>query len=154
MERVKKIIKEIFQIIGFDDLEINIKKDSSLKDRELLRVNVKIDSGQARYLLRENAIGLNALQHLLRLIISKETVSQTLFILDVNDYRKEREEFLTELALKAARKVKRTKKPVTLGPMSAYERRLIHLKLAEEPDIVTESIGEEPERKIVVRLYP
>jgi spoIIIJ-associated protein len=38
--------------------------------------------------------------------------------------------------------------------MSAFERRIIHLKLAEQPDIVTESIGEEPERKVVIRLYP
>lgn len=154
MEKIKKIVREIFQIIGSNDLEINIKKDSSLKDRELLRVNVKIDPREASYLIKENAVGLGALQHLLRLLISKESPGQTLFILDINDYRKGREKFLTELALKTAQKVRKTKRPVTLGPMSAYERRLIHLKLAEQPDIVTESIGQEPERKIVVRLYP
>ncbi|MFZ5559578.1 MAG: R3H domain-containing nucleic acid-binding protein, partial [Patescibacteria group bacterium] len=60
----------------------------------------------------------------------------------------------TDLALKVAQKVRRTKKPVILEPMSAYERRFIHLRLAEYPDITTESIGEEPERKVVVRLYP
>ena len=69
-------------------------------------------------------------------------------------FRKEREKFLTELAQKAAQRVRRTKNPIFLEPMSAYERRFIHLELAEYPDIATESIGEEPERKIVVRLYP
>lgn len=64
------------------------------------------------------------------------------------------EDFGRNIAYKTAKKAIRTKKPITLEPMSAYERRFIHLKLAEQPDIVTESIGEEPERKVVVRLYP
>ena len=155
MEKIKKIIKELFQVMSFDDLEIEIKKDSSLKEEgELMNININIDPGQARCFFRENGLGLNALQHLLRVLISKDSPSQTFFILDINNYRKEREKFLTELAFKAAQKVRRAKKPITLDPMSAYERRLIHLKLAEQPDIVTESIGQEPERRVVIRLYP
>lgn len=154
MERIEEIVKEFFNIIGFNNVEIDIKKDSSLKDKELLKVNVEIDSKQANYFLDENAIGLNAVQHLLRVLISRESPDQIFFVLDINNHRKIREETLAELAIKAAQKARRTKKPVVLDPMPAYERRLIHLKLAEEPDIVTESLGQEPERKTVVRPYP
>lgn len=154
MEKIKNKIKELFQIMGFDDIEIDIKKDNSLKDRELLLVNINMDSKQADTFLKEGAIGLDAFQHLARVLISKETINQALLLIDINKYRKKREDDLTELAIKTAQEVRKTKKPITLEPMSAYERRFVHLKLAEQPDIVTESIGEEPERKVVVRLYP
>jgi len=154
MEQIKKLIKEILKEMSFGDIGISIKKDNSLKDKELLMINVDMDPKQARYFIKENGIGLNALQHLLRVLIFKNKPEQTFFTLDINNYRKEREEFLTDLALKTAQRVRRNKKPVVLEPMSAYERRFIHLKLAEQSDIVTESIGEEPERKVVVRLYP
>jgi len=154
MEKIKKIIEEIFQIMGVEEANIKIKKDNSLKDRELLMVNIEINSKDVRYFLNENAIGLSALQHLVRVLAFKDIVGQVYLLIDINNYRKERERFLSELAVKVAQRVRRTKKPLTLEPMSAYERRFIHLKLAEQPDIVTESIGEEPERRIVVRLYP
>jgi len=155
MEQIKKTIKEVLQNMGFGDLEIEIKKDSSLKSKEeLLIINIETSPNQAKYFLEENGIGLNALQHLLRLLISKQSQGQTFFILDINNYRKEREKFLTELAFKTAQKVRKAKEPIVLEPMSAYERRLIHLKLAEQPDIVTESTGQEPERKIIVKPYP
>lgn len=153
MEQVKKTIKEFFQAMGFELEELDIKKETS-KDRELLIADIKIKPEEAKYFIREDTENLNALQHLLRVLISKKARSQTLFILDINNYRKEREKFLTELAFRAAEKVRTTKRPITLDPMPAYERRFIHLKLAEEPDIVTESIGQEPERKVVIRLYP
>jgi spoIIIJ-associated protein len=154
MERIKKIIRETLQVMSLKDIEIDMKKDSSLKDREVLNVNIKIDAKEADYFLKEDGIGLSALQHLVRVLISRKNPNPALFVLDINDYRKEREEFLTELALKTVQEVRKTKRPVILRPMSAYERRLIHLKLAEQSDIVTESTGQEPERKVVVRLYP
>lgn len=154
MEKIQKIIKDFLKKLGIDDVEIEIRKDSSLKDKELLKANIKISHEKAEDFTKEAAIGLNALQHILRILISKETPSQNFFVLDINNYREKREEFLNELILKTVEKVRKTKKPITLSPMPAYERRLVHLKLAEYPDIVTESFGEEPERKIVIRLYP
>ncbi|MFZ5559315.1 MAG: protein jag [Patescibacteria group bacterium] len=154
MERIKKIVEELLEVMRIEGVEIDIKKDSSLKDKELLIIDIKLDPREAKSFLNENASGLNAFQHLLRVLAFKNNLSQNFLIVDINNYRKEREKFLTDLALKVAQKVRRTKKPVILEPMSAYERRFIHLRLAEYPDITTESIGEEPERKVVVRLYP
>ena len=154
MEKIKKIIEEIFRVMGIEGVNIEIVRDNSLKDKELLIVDIGIDSKDARYFLNDNAVGLSALQHLVRILAFKDIIGQTFLLIDINNYRKEREKFLTELATKIAQRVRRTKKSITLEPMSAYERRFIHLKLAEQPDIVTESVGEEPERRIVVRLYP
>jgi len=103
--------------------------------------------------MRDGAEGLNALQHLIRLLFSKEGTGEFL-VLDINGYKEKRKNELNDIAIEIAKKVRRTKEPVVMEPMSAYERRIVHLKLAEQPDIVTESIGEEPERKLVVRLYP
>lgn len=154
MEKIKQIIEEFFKKIGFTKLEIDIKKDNSLKDRELLNINIKADSEEADFFIKEGAIGLNALQHLLRVLIYRKDLSHSFLVLDINQYKKKREKYLTDLAVKTAEKVKKTKKAITLEPMSAYERRFIHLELAEQSDIVTESIGQEPERRLVVRLYP
>lgn len=154
MEAIKKTIKELFQVMGFNNIEIDIKKDNSLKERELLLINIKTNPEQANYFTEEGAIGLNALQRLIRILVSKEISDQPFFVLDINDYREEREKFLIDLALKTAEEVRKTKKPITLESMPAYERRFIHLRLAEQSDIVTESIDQEPERKVVVRLYP
>lgn len=154
MEKIKKIIEEFLGAMAISEVRIDVKKDNSLKDKELLRLDIELPLKEAKYFLSENALGLNSFQHLLRILAFKDNPGQAFLVVDINNYRKEREKFLTELAVKVAQRVRRTKEPITLEPMSAYERRFIHLKLAEQPDIVTESIGEEPERRIVVRLYP
>ncbi len=74
------------------------------------------------------------------------------FFFDVNNYRKEREKLLSDLARAAARKAVATKQPVTLPAMNSYERRIIHMELAGHPDVLTESSGMGKERFVVVRL--
>lgn len=71
--------------------------------------------------------------------------------LDINHYRAMRNEDLREVARKAARAAALKKKPVLLAPMSAYDRRIIHTELALRPDVETESIGEAPNRKVIVK---
>jgi len=154
MEEIKKKISDLLKVIGFKKFEIEIKKDNSFKDKELLIINIETDDDQASEFLKENAIGLNAFQHLIRILISRQVVDQPFLLIDINRYKKNREKELEEIALRAVQKTKKTKKPVILDPMPAYERRFVHLRLAEYSDIVTESTGEEPERKLVVRLYP
>ena len=72
-------------------------------------------------------------------------------ILDVADYRKKREETLIRLANRVADKVTRYRKNLTLEPMNPYERRIIHSTLQDHKYVDTHSIGEEPNRKVVVR---
>ena len=93
---------------------------------------------------------LSALQHLVNLMLSKEIGSWTRVLVDVEDYRGRRERQLRDLATRAAARVVETGKMLQLEPMPALERRWVHLTLREHPDVATQSIGEEPNRRVVV----
>jgi spoIIIJ-associated protein len=73
------------------------------------------------------------------------------FVIDINNYRKEREKLILEIAKAAAQKVLVTKEEVRLPAMNAYERRLVHVELAMRPDVKTESAGEGKDRCVVIR---
>ncbi len=73
------------------------------------------------------------------------------YVIDVNNYRKEREKLIVELAKAAAQKVVTTKEKVQLPAMNAYERRLVHMELSMRPDVKTESAGEGKERCVVIK---
>lgn len=93
---------------------------------------------------------LSALQHLVNLMLSKEMGSWTRVLVDVEDYRGRRERQLRELADRAAARVVETGKMLQLEPMPALERRWIHLTLRDHPSVATQSIGEEPNRRVVL----
>jgi spoIIIJ-associated protein len=93
---------------------------------------------------------LSALQHLVNLMLSKEMGSWTRVLVDVEDYRGRRERQLRELADRAAARVIETGKMLQLEPMPALERRWIHLTLRDHPGVATQSIGEEPNRRVVL----
>ncbi|MBD3282526.1 MAG: hypothetical protein GF387_02880 [Candidatus Portnoybacteria bacterium] len=155
MEKIKKRIEEIFSSMGIKPKEINTKKDnSSKKDQELIDVDISLNQEDAEWFLNESAMGMRALQHLVRLVLFKDIKNRPFLVLDINKHKQKAKRVLEEKALEVAQKVRREKKALSLEPMSAYERRLIHMKLAEQPDIITESSGEEPNRKIIIRPYP
>jgi spoIIIJ-associated protein len=91
---------------------------------------------------------VDSLNHLLQLIARKEN-EQPLF-LDVNNYRKEREGLIIELARATARKSVATKSEIALPPMNSYERRIAHMELASRPDVATESIGKGKGRYVLI----
>ncbi len=94
---------------------------------------------------------LRALQTVVNLMMGDdESATGRRLILDVERYRHRREEHVRELALRLANRVKRTGQRYTLDPMHAYERRAIHLALAEDEGVSTESIGREPARRVVI----
>ena len=93
---------------------------------------------------------LSALQHLVNLMLSKEIGSWTRVLVDVEDYRGRRERQLRELAERAAARVVETGKMLQLEPMPALERRWIHLTLRDHAGVATQSIGEEPNRRVVL----
>jgi spoIIIJ-associated protein len=93
---------------------------------------------------------LSALQHLVNLMLSRRMGDWTRVLVDVEDYRGRRERQLQELAQRAAERVQETGKMLQLEPMPALERRWIHLALRAHPGVATQSIGEEPNRRVVV----
>ena len=93
---------------------------------------------------------LRALQTVTNLLMSKHLEPQERVIVDVERYRQRREHTVREIALRAARQVKVTGDPITLDAMQPFERRAIHLALEADPDVMTASVGVEPERRVVV----
>ena len=93
---------------------------------------------------------LQAVQHLVNLMLSRKMGEWARVTVDIEEYRGRREAQLRALARKAAERVKETGRAVQLEPMTALERRWIHVELQEVEGIATESAGEEPDRRVVV----
>lgn len=94
---------------------------------------------------------LRSLQLILSLIVNKGREERIHILVDVDGYRLEREESLKDLARKTIEKVRYLHEPISLPSMSAYERRIIHLEIAGQDGVVTESMGEGRERRVVVK---
>lgn len=93
---------------------------------------------------------LDALQYLVNLVVNRRTSTRVKLVLDVEEYRRRREDTLVRLAQRLSDKVKRTRKNVVLEPMNPQERRVIHTALQNDPSVYTFSQGNEPYRKVVI----
>jgi len=113
---------------------------------------IDINGDDLSVLIGRRAETLNALQYILALIISKEANRWVQLILDVEGYRARRERQLRQLALRMAEQAMRTGKRQLLEPMSPAERRIVHLELRNHDTVTTESVGEEPNRKVSIVL--
>jgi len=118
-------------------------------------VQFTIKTRDGGLLIGENGQNLIALNHLVRKITDRlfKKEEQFRFSIDVNDYQRQRHESLRDLARMSAQRVRYFKKEVVMDPMTSYDRRIIHSALTEYPDIITESTGEEPGRRIVIKPY-
>ena len=142
----KVILEQLLAHMGFTvrvELEVG----------ETSRLNV-LGDGEEREalgaLIGRKGERLSALQHLVNLMLSRQMGAWTRVLVDVEDYRGRRERQLREIAERAAARVIETGKMLQLEPMPALERRWIHLALKDHADVATQSIGEEPNRRIVV----
>ncbi len=140
-ESLKEQLQQIIGLMGFQDFSVSYDAHSS---RFLVFV------GEQELPKKFIPLFMSNLDHLTRLISRKSDDQPAVFV-DVNNYRKEREGLIVELARGAARKAVATKQEVVLPIMNAYERRLIHVELASRPDIKTESLGEGKGRYVVVK---
>lgn len=93
---------------------------------------------------------LRALEYITRLIVSRKFQRRVFLTVDVEGYKARRERTLRNLAQRMATKVSQTQQPITLEPMPAYERRIVHLALRERSDVTTESVGDGENRKVVI----
>jgi len=93
---------------------------------------------------------LRALQAVTNVMVGRHLEEGERIIVDVERYRQRREHTVREIAMRAARQVKMTGDAITLDAMQPFERRAIHLALEGDPDVTSSSIGEEPERRVVV----
>ncbi len=121
-----------------------------IEEKEGLKIN--INSEKLGFLIGYRGETLYALQTILSSIANKNVKNKLRIILDIEGYKEKREKTLENLAEKVAKTVIKTKKSVTLEPMKAYERKIIHNKLQQNNKVTTKSIGEEPKRRIVISL--
>lgn len=115
-------------------------------------LNVYIRNQDLGFLIGYRGETLYAFQNILSSVASKGIENRVRVILDIEGYKEKREKALEDLAEKLAKTVIKTKKSVTLEPMQAYERKIIHTKLQNSDVVETRSIGEEPRRKVVISL--
>ena len=127
----------------------NTKYD--IKDAEDY-MHVSLENENLGFLIGYRGETLYALQNILSAIAGKGINNKVRVILDIEGYKEKREKTLEDLADKMAKTVVKYKKPVTLEPMQAYERKIIHSRLQENSRVETKSIGEEPHRRIVISL--
>ncbi len=149
LEKIKKEIEEFFKKMTFE-AEIQ----SLSKEGPTLTLSLKTEEPQI--LIGEKGETLLEIQHLLKLILRRKiNIEEAFYVdLDISDYKKKKIAYLKEMARAFAEEVILTKKEKILPPMSSYERRIIHLELADNPNVTTESIGQEPERKVVISPCP
>ena len=127
----------------------NTKYD--IKDAEDY-MHVSLENENLGFLIGYRGETLYALQNILSAIAGKGINNKVRVILDIEGYKEKREKTLEDLADKMAKTVVKYKKPVTLEPMQAYERKIIHSRLQENSRVETKSVGEEPHRRIVISL--
>ncbi len=142
----KVILEKLLDLMGF---HVTV----TVEQAETSRLNVTGEGDEREALgalIGRKGERLSALQHLVNLMLSREMGGWTRVLVDVEDYRGRRERQLREIADRAAQRVLETGKMLQLEPMPALERRWVHLALRANPDVVTQSIGEEPNRRIVV----
>jgi len=142
-DTIKNTILNLLEKIGIDG---NVLVENF---EDGLIANIRTE--QAGFLIGQAGKNLEALQYLARTLVNKKNEDPTYFIIDVNNYRRSKMESLKDLAKNIAQQTITENVSITLRPMPAFERRVIHLALFNYPNIKTESVGDGDERRVVVR---
>ena len=136
-------------ILGF--LGFSKKKEGSESEKTNKKsVNVSLNLKEPRFLIGQNGQTLVSLQKILGIFLNKKLKENFYLNLDINDYKKNKINYLKKLAKDSADEAVFTKEKQILSPMPAYERRIIHMELSERKDVVVKSQGEGFERCVVI----
>ncbi|MFA5007063.1 MAG: RNA-binding cell elongation regulator Jag/EloR [Candidatus Izemoplasmatales bacterium] len=144
---VRDSIKYLQQIL--DDMQLEAAVEARIvADHEITFI---VNTNENPILIGKNGKTLDAIQTLLKNYINLFTDEHYVVLVDIGGYKEQRKKQLEILATKTAKEVAKTKVEAKLGKMNAYERRVIHTKLADWRDVTTESEGEEPNRCVVIK---
>lgn len=131
------------------DVKVKLGDDDSNRVQPIL---IDIEGDDLSFLIGRKSETINALQYITSLIVGRELGRWIPLQIDVQHYRKRREDELRKLARRIAEQVENTGRKQVLEPMPPNERRIVHIELRDNPNVETESVGEEPKRKVTVRL--
>ena len=142
-EYLKKQIKSLLKDMGFDvEIEITVNNDTP---------TYRLYSTNDALLIGKDGKNLKALTTVVNAILTKEINTNYRFLIDVSDYKEKNDRRIERLAKKLAREVKETKVEVKMDSMNSYQRRLVHNILNNNKYVYTESVGEEPNRCVVIK---
>lgn len=158
-ELIKTTLTDLLGVMGLD-AKIEEERIETIKDgKEVFTINLTTD--YPNLLIGQYGGNLQCLQHLVGVIVKHKLLAEggenvsaedeMKFNVDVNDYKKQKRETLVKLAETMADQVMYSKNSVALRPMSPYERKVIHLEISDRKNLVTESIGEDLMRRVVIR---
>ena len=144
LEYAKKLLKDIVEGMGIKDVIIESQRKENF-------IKLTLHSSDNSILIGRNGRTLSSLQNLIRSSVSNQTGIFVNIILDVENYKIKQEHNIERLAKRLAKEVLRTKEPIAMDSMNSYERRLVHNALANFKGISSDSEGEEPNRRIVIK---
>ena len=143
VESIKELIKGIVTDMGLTvNMEVKKREDS---------LNITLYTDNNAVLIGKNARTLDALTTVIKQSLYKDLGESYKFVLDIGEYKQKREWNLEKMAKSIAREVAKTKVEAKLEPMNSYERRIIHNTLGQNKKVYTESVGEEPNRCVVIK---
>ena len=148
LDTTESIVSKLINHLGMKAQVSAHYDESSTDDRRTIQVDIRGDNLSA--LIGRHAETLTAFQHIASLMVGKQTQQWVQLVVDVEGYRDRREKQVRQLALRMVDQVIKTGRKATLEPMTASERRVIHIELRGHPAVTTESTGEEPHRKVVI----
>jgi len=146
--KVKEIVSEFLTQLGLDsDILVGLQEEEDVK-----YITVKLEGENLSELIGSYGKVFDSIQNILGLIINRELdIHEYRLLLEINDYRAQREEYLKQYAQRAAMDVKMNKSSLELPPMKPFERRIIHMVLKNDSEVVTESTGEGNERRVIIK---
>ena len=147
----KEVLQEILSAMELDTI-VAYKKQATIQESEkdILPIVFDIKGDELGILIGRRGQTLACLQYIVRLIVSHRVKASAFIVIDVNGYKQQRYQSLNTLANRIAEEVEADGKPFELEPMTAYERRIIHIALADHPGVTTESTGVGESRKVVI----
>lgn len=143
-EKAEEFLSNITKMMGMD-----ISFETEYKEEEK-KMEIELKGEGLGLLIGRRGETLDAIQYLTNIFLNKETDDYIKVTLDAENYRERRESALVTLAKRTAQKATKYKKNMIIEPKNPYERRIIHEALQDYPEVTTYSIGEEPNRKVVV----
>jgi spoIIIJ-associated protein len=148
-ETIEMSINRILELMDFN-ANCSLKEQLDTKtDRKNIICSITTTT-DSKFLIGQHGTNLYALEHILRSILYKNGYTDRVSI-DINDYKAEKDKMIVNIAKDAATQASSEKKPIVLRPMNAYERRIVHMTIENDERVVTESIGEREDRKVIVK---
>ncbi|RTZ93485.1 MAG: protein jag [Deltaproteobacteria bacterium] len=147
-ETAKKTLSTILELMGVEAV-VEVKEKMLMED-DIIHIFLEIIGDGSGLLIGKHGATLDAFQHLVNKITNRKFSGNCNIHVDTENYRKKREENLTQLAMRLSEKAKKTRKPVSLVPLSAKDRKTVHMALKEDKEIQTKSTGTGLLKRVVI----